>query len=204
MAKEIRYEQQSIHRRLRYGDGRGRGRVAGRCGSFVAGASVRQRTERKKQSILQSLGAQDRNYDDFISAYVLDAEGQRIEGRGCIRPAQGSAGRLRGRQIPASSRAADGRVVLPVTGTGLGGRSGAAWLREKDMDTVAGIIMAATRGGRRVWAPRSLRRSTSGSSSARRSSRATSSARSRSSRAVLTAMRTASTPFRAVRRPPTA
>lgn len=36
----------------------------------------------KKQAILASLGAGDRNYDEYITAYAVDANGQRIEGIG--------------------------------------------------------------------------------------------------------------------------
>ncbi len=112
----------------------------------VAALSLQERQyanelNEKKQSILQSLGAQDRNYDDFISAYVLDAEGQRIEGEDVFALLKDLPGAFAAGKFPVFE-AADGRVVLPVTGTGLWGPIWGYVALEKDMDTVAGIIMA--------------------------------------------------------------
>ena len=76
----------------------------------------------KKQSILSSLSAQGENYDAFIKGYVL--QGAFDDGKFPV------------------FEAADGRVVIPVTGMGLWGPVWGYIALEKDMDTVAGIIMA--------------------------------------------------------------
>ncbi len=95
----------------------------------------------KKASILASLGAGDRSYDEFIEARVLDAEGSAV-GEGdvfaMLNDLQGSfdAGRF------PIFEARDGRVVIPVTGSGLWGPIWGYVAIESDMDTVAGIVMA--------------------------------------------------------------
>lgn len=95
----------------------------------------------KKQSILLSLSAGDKNYDEFIRAEVLDAQGQ-PSGEGDVfallndLPGAFAAGKF------PIFQAADGRVVIPVTGSGLWGPIWGYVALEKDMNTVAGIIMA--------------------------------------------------------------
>ena len=74
----------------------------------------------KKQSILSSLGAQDQNYDAFIDAYVVDGEGNRLEGEEVFDLLKDLKGSFEAGKFPVFE-AADGRVVLPVTGTGLWG-----------------------------------------------------------------------------------
>ncbi len=94
----------------------------------------------KKQSILSSLGAQDQNYDAFIDAYVVDGEGNRLEGEEVFDLLKDLKGSFEAGKFPVFE-AADGRVVLPVTGTGLWGPVWGYVALEKDMDTVSGIIM---------------------------------------------------------------
>lgn len=95
----------------------------------------------KKQSILSSLSAQDQNYDDFIDAYVLDPEGNKIEGQDVFTLLNDLPGTFEAGKFPIFV-AKDGRVVIPVTGNGLWGPIWGYVALEKDMDTVAGIIMA--------------------------------------------------------------
>lgn len=112
----------------------------------VAALSLQERQNanelgEKKQSILASLSAADKNYDDFIEARVLDAEGRAVaEGDvfAMLNDLQGSfdAGRF------PIFEAQDGRVVIPVTGSGLWGPVWGYVALEKDMNTVAGIVMA--------------------------------------------------------------
>ncbi len=71
----------------------------------------------------------------------VDADGNERRRRGCLRAAERPAGNLRGGKFPVFE-AADGRVVIPVTGMGLWGPVWGYIALEKDMNTVAGIIMA--------------------------------------------------------------
>ena len=95
----------------------------------------------KKQSILSSLSAQGENYDAFIKGYVLDADGNELEGEDVFELLKDLQGAFDDGKFPVFE-AADGRVVIPVTGMGLWGPVWGYVALEKDMNTVAGIIMA--------------------------------------------------------------
>ncbi len=110
----------------------------------------------KKQAILQSLFAAEAAaeqietadyiaqnriaYDDFIKAYVLDAEGNVIEGEDVFELLNDLKGAYESGKFPVFE-AQDGRVVIPVIGTGLWGPVWGYVALDKDMNTVAGIIM---------------------------------------------------------------
>lgn len=95
----------------------------------------------KKQSILASLSAENENYDAFIEARVLDAEGQPVEGQDVFALLNDLPGAFDAGLYPIF-QAADGRVVIPVTGSGLWGPIWGYVALEKDMNTIAGIVMA--------------------------------------------------------------
>ena len=109
----------------------------------------------KKKSILLSLYAGDAQkqgvaaeelirtvkYDDVIDAYVVDKAGQRVEGEDVFALLNDLPGAFAAGKFPIFE-ARDGRVVIPVTGTGLWGPVWGYVALEKDMNTVAGIIMA--------------------------------------------------------------
>lgn len=109
----------------------------------------------KKQSILMSLYAGDAvkqqvpaeelvaqvNYDDVIEARVLDSEGNPIEGENVFALLNDLPGAYAAGKFPVFE-AKDGRVVIPVTGMGLWGPIWGYVALEKDMNTIAGIIMA--------------------------------------------------------------
>lgn len=95
----------------------------------------------KKQSILASLSAQGADYGKFIDAYVIDGEGRKIEGEDVFTLLNDLKGAFDAGKYPVFE-ARDGRVVIPVTGTGLWGPIWGYVALEKDMNTVAGIIMA--------------------------------------------------------------
>lgn len=95
----------------------------------------------KKHSILLSLSAGDKNYDEFITAHVLDAQGQPREGGDVFALLNDLPTAFAEGEYPIFE-AADGRVVIPVTGSGLWGPIWGYVALEKDMNTVAGIIMA--------------------------------------------------------------
>lgn len=112
----------------------------------VAALSLQQRQyanelDEKKQSILASLQAGDRNYDDFIEAHVLDAEGNRVDDGDVFAMLNDLQGSFDAGRFPIFE-AGDGRVVIPVTGSGLWGPIWGYVALENDMDTVAGIVMA--------------------------------------------------------------
>ena len=88
-----------------------------------------------------SLSAQGENYDAFIKGYVLDADGNELEGEDVFELLKDLQGAFDDGKFPVFE-AADGRVVIPVTGMGLWGPVWGYIALEKDMDTVAGIIMA--------------------------------------------------------------
>lgn len=96
----------------------------------------------KKEAILISLGAVRQDYDRYISAYAVDAQGERIESVSAddalqllfdLKKAEADA------TYPVFE-AADGRIVLPVSGTGLWGPIWGYVALEKDMNTVAGAV----------------------------------------------------------------
>ena len=109
----------------------------------------------KKKSILLSLYAGDAvkqgvaaeelikavSYDDVIDAYVVDKAGKRIEGEDVFALLNDLPGAFAAGKFPLFE-AKDGRVVIPVTGMGLWGPVWGYVALEKDMNTVAGIIMA--------------------------------------------------------------
>lgn len=110
----------------------------------VAALSLKDRQDanilnEKKSAILASLGAADQNYDEFINAYVVNAEGEQIEGDVFVL-LQDLKGSFEQGMYPVFE-AQDGRVVLPITGTGLWGPIWGYIALESDMNTVAGIVL---------------------------------------------------------------
>lgn len=109
----------------------------------------------KKQSILKSLyvaearqqqtGTDDYigglKYDEIVSARVLDAEGAEVEGEDVFVLLDDLQGSFDRGLFPVFL-ARDGRVVVPVTGSGLWGPIWGYVALENDMNTVAGIVMA--------------------------------------------------------------
>lgn len=95
----------------------------------------------KKQAILASLSASDQRYDEFIDAYVVDKNGARIDGEDVFALLNDLPGAYAAGKFPVFE-ARDGRVVVPVTGMGLWGPIWGYVALEKDMNTVAGVIMA--------------------------------------------------------------
>ncbi|MDE6570057.1 MAG: NADH:ubiquinone reductase (Na(+)-transporting) subunit C [Alistipes sp.] len=113
----------------------------------VAALSLKSRQDanslnEKKEAILASLGAVGQPYDEYISAYAVDAQGRRIESVSAddalqllfdLKKAEAAA------TYPVFE-ATDGRVVLPVSGTGLWGPIWGYVALEKDMNTVVGAV----------------------------------------------------------------
>ncbi len=96
----------------------------------------------KKEAILASLGAAEQNYDEYIAAYAVDAQGERIESVSADEALQ-LLFDLKKAEAAATYpvfEAADGRIVLPVNGTGLWGPIWGYVALEKDMNTLAGAV----------------------------------------------------------------
>ena len=111
----------------------------------VAAMSLKDRQDanilnEKKNAILASLSATDQNYDEFINAYAVNAEGEMIEGVDVFAQLQDLKGSFE-LQIYPVFEAQDGRVVLPITGSGLWGPIWGYIALESDMNTVSGIVL---------------------------------------------------------------
>lgn len=111
----------------------------------VAALSLKDRQDanilnEKKNAILASLSATDQNYDEFINAYAVNAEGEKIEGEDVFVLLQDLKGSFEQGKFPVFE-AQDGRVVLPITGSGLWGPIWGYIALESDMNTVSGIVL---------------------------------------------------------------
>jgi len=99
----------------------------------------------KKNAILQSLGEVDANgnvtkdYDEFIEAYAVDAEGRKIENVDVFGQMSNLKESFKNGIYPVFE-AADGRYVIPVTGQGLWDAIWGYVALEADMNTVSGVV----------------------------------------------------------------
>ncbi len=97
----------------------------------------------KKNAILLSLGEADNNYDEFITAFAVDANGavvEGIEGEAVINMLSDLKSTFAGESYPIF-KAADGRIVVPVFGSGLWNSIWGYVALEADMSTIAGIVL---------------------------------------------------------------
>ena len=98
----------------------------------------------KKDAILASLNAQDQNYNDYITAYAVDAEGNKIESItadyviSTLMSDLGAA--VKAKTFPVF-QAKDGRIVVPVIGAGLWGPIWGYVALDKDLNTVVGAVL---------------------------------------------------------------
>jgi len=96
----------------------------------------------KKSAILSSLAADNEVYDQFIDAYAVDASGAKVgsvSADDALQMLFDLKGAFAGGTYPVFE-ARDGRIVVPVTGTGLWGPIWGYVALEKDMNTVAGVV----------------------------------------------------------------
>ncbi len=115
----------------------------------VAAMALKERQDanvmnEKKQAILESLGAEDQNYDDFVTAYAVDAEGAKVDsitGDEALQMLFDLKGTFEKGLYPVF-QAHDGRVVLPVYGSGLWGPIWGYVALDKDMDTISGVVFS--------------------------------------------------------------
>ncbi len=103
--------------------------------ALYAGEAVQQEVE-----ALELIEKNGINYDKVIEAYVVDANGQRVEGD-VFTLLNDLGGSFAAGKFPLFE-AKDGRMVIPVTGRGLWGPVWGYVALEKDMATVAGIVLA--------------------------------------------------------------
>uniref|UniRef100_UPI004056E173 NADH:ubiquinone reductase (Na(+)-transporting) subunit C n=1 Tax=Alistipes sp. TaxID=1872444 RepID=UPI004056E173 len=110
----------------------------------VAALSLKERQTanmlgEKKQAILASLNASEENYDTFISSKVLNAAGEEIEGEDALQLLFDMRGAFEKETYPIFI-AQDGRVVVPLYGSGLWGPIWGYLALAQDMNTVEGVV----------------------------------------------------------------
>ena len=113
----------------------------------VAAMSLKERQNanvlnEKKEAILASLSASEQDYDTFVTAYAVDAGGERladVSGAEALEMLFDLKGAFESGRYPVFE-AADGRLVLPVSGSGLWGAIWGYVAVEQDMNTIAGVV----------------------------------------------------------------
>ena len=95
----------------------------------------------KKEAILASLSMADQNYDECITAYVVNGDGEKVEGQDPLQLLFDLPTAFEQQTLPVFE-AQDGRIVVPVSGTGLWGPMWGYVALEQDMNTVSGVVWA--------------------------------------------------------------
>lgn len=94
----------------------------------------------KKEAILASLSMVDQNYDECITAYVVNGDGEKVEGKDPLQLLFDLPTAFEQQTLPVFE-AQDGRIVVPVSGTGLWGPLWGYVALEQDMNTVSGVVL---------------------------------------------------------------
>ncbi len=97
----------------------------------------------KQNAILASLGAEGQSYDEFITAFAVNAEGEvveGVEGEAVIDMLADLKSTFAGDVYPVF-KAADGRIVVPIFGSGLWNSIWGYVALEADMNTISGVIL---------------------------------------------------------------
>lgn len=94
----------------------------------------------KKEAILASLSAGGQSYDEYITAYVVNAQGEQIEGLDPLQLLFDLKTAFAEKTLPVFE-AQDGRIVVPVSGVGLWGPMWGYVALEQDRNTIAGIVL---------------------------------------------------------------
>ncbi len=98
----------------------------------------------KKSAILTALGAEEGvEYDEYITAFAVDGDGEKIEGVDgeAVIDLLSDLKTTYAASILPVFQATDGRVVIPVTGSGLWGAIWGYVALEGDMNTISGIVI---------------------------------------------------------------
>ena len=94
----------------------------------------------KKEAILASLSAGGQSYDEYITAYVVNAQGEQIEGLDPLQLLFDLKTAFAEKTLPVFE-AQDGRIVVPVSGVGLWGPMWGYVALEQDRNTIAGVVL---------------------------------------------------------------
>ena len=94
----------------------------------------------KKEAILASLSMTGQNYDECITAYVVNGDGEKVEGQDPLQLLFDLPTAFEQQTLPVFE-AQDGRIVVPVSGTGLWGPMWGYVALEQDMNTVSGVVL---------------------------------------------------------------
>ena len=94
----------------------------------------------KKEAILASLSMTGQNYDECITAYVVNGNGEKVEGQDPLQLLFDLPTAFDQQTLPVFE-AQDGRIVVPVSGTGLWGPMWGYVALEQDMNTVSGVVL---------------------------------------------------------------
>ncbi|MFR9619681.1 MAG: Na(+)-translocating NADH:ubiquinone reductase subunit C [Rikenellaceae bacterium] len=97
----------------------------------------------KKMAILTALSAEAENYDEYITAFAVDKSGAKVESvsEAAVIDLLSDLSAAHQNGILPIFQAADGRVVIPVTGSGLWGAIWGYVALQEDMSTIAGIVI---------------------------------------------------------------
>ncbi|MFI3281520.1 MAG: NADH:ubiquinone reductase (Na(+)-transporting) subunit C [Rikenellaceae bacterium] len=97
----------------------------------------------KKNAILASLGESDKSYDELISAFAIDVTGEKvdgIEGEKVLDLLADLKSTFAGDVYPIF-QTSDGRVVVPIFGSGLWNSIWGYVALESDMNTISGVVL---------------------------------------------------------------
>ncbi|MFI3333441.1 MAG: NADH:ubiquinone reductase (Na(+)-transporting) subunit C [Rikenellaceae bacterium] len=97
----------------------------------------------KKSAILASLGEGDQSYDELISAFAVNAAGQRVdgvEGEAVLDLLADLKSTFAGDVYPIF-QTNDGRIVVPIFGAGLWNSIWGYVALESDMNTISGVVL---------------------------------------------------------------
>ncbi len=97
----------------------------------------------KKMAILKALSAESENYDTFITGFAVDKSGEKIQAidaAGVIDLLSDLKGAYDNGTLPVF-QSTDGRVVIPIAGTGLWGAIWGYVALQEDMNTISGIVI---------------------------------------------------------------
>lgn len=100
----------------------------------------------KKEAILVSLSAPGESYDEYVTAFAVDANGDKIESitsNQIIDMLFDLNAAIENKTFPVF-QSKDGRVVLPVSGVGLWGPIWGYVALDKDLNTISGVVLDHT------------------------------------------------------------
>lgn len=100
----------------------------------------------KKEAILATLSAQGENYDEYVTAFAVDENGDKLKSitsNQIIDMLFDLDAAIDNKTFPVF-QSKDGRIVVPVAGTGLWGPIWGYIALEKNLNTIAGVVFDHT------------------------------------------------------------